>query len=134
MYAEDSFFTLTSGGQVLVGSISLLLAIVSLGASIRLSMRQSLPARMIGAFAVFFFFVWLSPQIYYTCYIFLLGVPWQVVIGTPPSPTDLLRLLTFTDRANLSFHGQGLLGWLLIVTAMLQPRFAALRHSPSDQA
>ena len=125
MYAEDSFFTLTTGGRILVGGISALLTLVCVAICAKLGWRRLLPARLIAAFAVFVFFVWLAPQIYYTCYIFLWDVPWQIVIGTPPYPTDLLRLLTFTDRANLSFHSQGLLGWLLIATALLLPRFSS---------
>jgi len=125
MYAGDSFFTLTSGGQVLVGGLSLLLTVICLAVYVKLSWRRPWPARLIAAFSVFVFFVWLSPQIYYVCYIFLRGVPWQMVIGIPPSPSELLKLLTFSDRANLSFHSRGLLGWILIAVALFQPRLTS---------
>ncbi|MGI9357314.1 MAG: hypothetical protein ACR2PF_19430 [Rhizobiaceae bacterium] len=126
MYAGDSYFTLTSGGQVLIGSISMLLALACVAVCAKLAWRRPWPARLIAALAVFVFFVWLSPQVYYTCYIFLWDVSWQIVIGIPPSPEDVLRILTFTNRANLSFHSQGLLGWLLIATALLLPRLCPL--------
>ncbi len=127
MYGEDSFFTLTIIGRILVGSISLVLTVICVAVCLKFARGRQWPFRFANAFVLFVLFVWLSPQIYYTCYIFLLDVPWQIVIGAPPTPGELVRLLTFSDRANLSFHGQGLLGWLLMAIALLQPRLSFRR-------
>ncbi|MEN0040319.1 MAG: hypothetical protein AAF764_03175 [Pseudomonadota bacterium] len=69
----------------------------------------------------FALFDWLTPQIYYFYYLGVIGdLPLQVVMDLPPTPTDLLRLLTFNERSNLSFHSRGLLGWALIAIALMQ--------------
>ena len=70
-------------------------------------------------------FVWLAPQAYYFYYIYLFGtLPWQSVVSWPPQPAELFDLLLFRNRQNLSFHSQGLLGWLLMLAALLAPRLS----------
>ena len=64
---------------------------------------------------LFFGFVWLSPQVYYTYYMTLFdGLPWQVVVKEPPSWRHLYGLMTFGGQTNLSAHSQGILGWLFL--------------------
>ena len=85
----------------------------------KLTKRLVLPLRIAVAALLFFAFVWLSPQVYYTYYMTLFdGLPWQVVVKDPPSWRRLLGLMSFGGQVNLSAHSQGVLGWLLFgVTA-----------------
>ena len=125
MYAEDSFFTLTVPGRVGLVCVSLILSGVTLAVLWRLAKLLTWPVRLGLALVLFYLFVWLSPQFYYLYYIFLLeGLPWQLVIGAPPSIGDMARLLLFQDSANLSYHSRGALGWLMILVSLLQPRLA----------
>ncbi len=79
--------------------------------------------RCLLALVLFWLFVWLSPQIYYWYYLLIFdGLPVQSVIGTPPTPFDLIRLIGFSDRHDLSHHGQGVLGWALVLTALWPQR------------
>ena len=127
MYAEDSFFTLTVPGQVGLVCVSLVLSGVILAVLWYLAKPHNWLVRLALAAVLFYLFVWLSPQFYYLYYIFLLeGLPWQLVIGPPPSIADMARLLLFQDSANLSYHSRGALGWLMILVGLLQPRLAQL--------
>ena len=118
MYAQDSFFTLTTGGQIGLALSSVNLSGLSVLITRRLAKDRPLLLQPLIGLICFFIFVWLSPQVYYTYYIYLLeGLPWQVVVQHPPGPGHLFNLLTFQDRANLSHHSQGVLGWILIVAA-----------------
>nr|WHW29432.1 hypothetical protein [uncultured bacterium] len=129
MYEEDSFFTLTVPGQVGLAVLSVVMSFIALWICWRLSHRIGLLPRALIALGLFYAFVWLAPQVYYTYYVFLLdGLPWQVVVRQPPSPLHLLNLLLFREQHNLSFHSQGVLGWLLIIVAALSPKFQPLRR------
>lgn len=111
-YTGDSFFTLTMGERVGLILVTLLLsaAMLAVGRWLR---------GVIWAVALIWAFIWLSPQAYYLYYQWIFeGLPWQIVVKTPPSPLDLLRFLTFQAGDTLSAHGQGLLGWLLIGSAL----------------
>ncbi|MEP1207011.1 MAG: hypothetical protein ABJM29_10115 [Rhizobiaceae bacterium] len=123
MYAEDSFFTLTMTGRLGLVALSALLGGLTLALFLRLSRGQYLVWRLSLALVLFFAFVWLSPQIYYAYYQLLIGdLPWQIVIGSPPTASDLFKQLSFQERHNLSYHSRGALGWLLIVLALFQRR------------
>ncbi len=118
MYADDSFHTLSLTGRIGLVCLSLGLAALILWLAWRGTARVGLAARLLIVGALFFSFVWLSPQVYYTYYLILFdGLPWQVVINTPPGPASLLDLLTFREAATLSAHAQGMLGWALIAMA-----------------
>lgn len=79
--------------------------------------------RVLLAIAAFWLFVWLSPQLYYLYYQMIFDdLPWQIVVKSPPGPANIAQLLSFTDRATLSAHGQGLLGWSLMLTALFRRR------------
>ncbi|NNK77370.1 MAG: hypothetical protein HKP40_01530 [Litoreibacter sp.] len=79
-----------------------------------------MPTRLLLALGLFYLFVWLSPQVYYTYYRFIIdGLPAQVVVKAPPFPSDVILLLAFRSDASLSFHGQGLLGWAMIFLTLV---------------
>jgi len=119
MYESDSLFTL-SGPQIAgVLAVSALLA-TALAAALGLLFRRlrSTAARIALAVLALWLFVWLSPQAYYTYYRAVIpGLPAQWVIGVPPGPERIARLLAFSARATLSDHGKGLLGWGLLLWA-----------------
>jgi hypothetical protein len=121
MYTEDSYFTLSNPGQFGLLVVSGTLAAITLFACWRMTIKRRLFTRLIMGLAVFYAFVWLAPQVYYTYYIFLLGVPWQIIIQMPPSALSIVKLLSFSDVGNLSHHSRGLLGWLILITAMASP-------------
>lgn len=118
MYGEDSFFTLTGGERAAVLALSVVMGWLCLWWSNRLGRGLFLPARLAIALFVFALFVWISPQVYYMLYMAFFGLAFQPVIGWPPSPLHYGNLLTFTGDTNLSAHGQGVLGLLLIVAAL----------------
>jgi len=127
MYVEDSFFTLSIVGRWGLVLISLLLGGATLALLWRLIRERSILLRLLLAGALFAIFVWLTPQVYYLYYLVLIdGLSWQIVVAGPPSPFDLMRQLLFQDRANLSYHSRGVLGWTLILLALVQPRLAQL--------
>ena len=127
MYGSDSFFDLT-----LIGRIGLL--ILSAGMSVALVAvfwktlrRRPLWVRLIGALTLLWLFVWLSPQVYYLYYRFLIpDLPLQWVLKTPTNPVDVARLLIFQGRETLSDHGKAVLGWALLASA-IAPSLSRLR-------
>lgn len=120
MYQNDSFFTLSTGGQAGLLILSFAIAAVLIGIVWRIAHNKHWILRVIFGLIAIYIFEWFSPQIYYIYYVLLLDVPWQVVIGSPPTPQSLLKLLTFSDNANLSFHSRGVFGWLLIAISLLR--------------
>ena len=116
MYSEDSFYTLSTYGRLAVVAVSLgmFAALLVLG-YVLAKARKGVVRIAIGMF-LFWIFVWLSPQVYYTLYQFLFeGLPRQWVVGNPPMPDKLARLIIFSDRQTLSAHGQGVLFWALML-------------------
>ncbi|MEO0820358.1 MAG: hypothetical protein AAF074_08025, partial [Pseudomonadota bacterium] len=91
--------------------------------------RRALLGGLLGL-ALWWAFLWLSPQVYYTYYRAIIpGLPLQVVIRSPPTPGDALGLLTFTGEDSLSAHGRGVLGWGMLVTGGMAGRRAARRRA-----
>ncbi len=116
MYSEDSFYTLSTYGRLAVVAVSLgmFAALLVLG-YVLAKARKGVVCIAIGMF-LFWIFVWLSPQVYYTLYQFLFeGLPRQWVVGSPPMADELARLIIFSDRQTLSAHGQGVLFWALML-------------------
>ena len=112
MYQQDSFFDLTPWGQVGLACISLTLFALMMFVTYRLLWRVPIWVRVLGALCLFYVFVWVSPQVYYTYYRMIIpDLPLQWVIWPPPEPSKALKMLVFQWRDNLSAHGQGLLGW-----------------------
>lgn len=119
MYQDDSFFTLTLAGQTGLVLLSTLMA--SMTVIVFCKLARPLNQISAAGLAVIFLWlhVWLSPQPYYFYYMLLYdGLPLQSVLAIPPSPGEILRLLTFTGDFNLSAHGKGVLGWLMILIAI----------------
>ena len=120
MYEGDSFFTLSVGGQIGLAAISLALFVAVLVALWWGTRRRSRPVRIAVALVGFWLFVWLSPQVYYQYYMLIFdGLPVQWVIWPPRGPGEALQLLIFTGPANLSAHGQGVLGWAMLCVAFV---------------
>lgn len=119
MYGQDSFFTLSIPGQIGLACLSLVLFAAVIGVSWRLAKCRSMWVRLGVPFLLFWLFVWVSPQVYYTYYRMIFdGLPAQWVIGVPPGLGHIIRLLTFTAQSNLSAHGQGILGWVAILVSL----------------
>jgi len=121
MYRQDSFFDLTPAGQAGLVCISATLFLAMLLAARALLSDRPVPVRVGGALVLFWLFVWASPQIYYQYYRTIMpGLPQQWVIWPPPGPGAALELLLFQGPRSLSAHGQGLLGWALLVVPFLR--------------
>ena len=125
-YAGDSFFTLTVGQQVGLACLSGLLAVAMLVLVRILTRGRRVLTRLLVALGLFYLFVWLSPQVYYTYYRFIIdGLPAQIGVKSAPLPSEVIALLTFQSDASLSFHTQGILGWGMILLAL-----AVFRRKP----
>lgn len=117
MYAGDSFFLLSLVGQ---GGLAALSALLALAAGAWVLSFTGLAMRMLAAVAVFWVFLWLTPQIYYLYYqIILDDLPWQFIVGAPPSPDALLDRYLFRGPATLSNHAKGVLAWALLALGPL---------------
>jgi len=114
-YAEDSFFTLGMGGRIGLVILSGVLATFCVGIVWGCVKGWGRVWRVV--------FAWLSPQVYYA-YFWLIfeNLPVQIVVRKPPGVGEVARLLSFTGKASLAQHGQGVFGWLLIATALLRGR------------
>ena len=123
MYRDDSFFTLgllEAAGLVVVTAL-LVLGVLALA---RRLCRGGPWRRLVWAAGLFWVFLWLSPQVYYAYYqIIFHGLPVQIVIGWPPGAEAVLRRLVFAGPATLAAHGQGVLGWVLVVGAVRRFRW-----------
>lgn len=120
MYQQDSFFDLSQWERVGFVCISAMLAILFLFASYRLLRNKPILIRLSGALILFWVFVWVSPQIYYTYYRMIIpDLPLQWVIWPPASPVDALRMMVFSGPQNLSAHSQRILGWVLLVAPFI---------------
>ncbi len=121
MYNQDSFFGLSQWGQVGLLCISTVLFIFMLFVTNRLLYQRALWVRIAGALVLFWLFIWMSPQVYYTYYRVLIPtLPLQWVIWPPDSPLVAVRYLFFQGPQNLSAHSQGLLGWFLMAVTFLK--------------
>jgi hypothetical protein len=127
MYRDDSFFSLGLVEAALLLAVSGLMVWGLLLLARRLCVRGGLGRRLLWAGGLFWLFLWLSPQVYYLFYqLIFAGLPVQIVITWPPGAETVLRRLTFTGPATLSAHGQGLLGWALLVLAVRPQWFGRL--------
>ncbi len=128
MYENDSLFTLCLTGTLVVVSISTVLSAVVLYGIFRLARGRALVWRLVIGLIGYGLFIWLAPQVYYTYYFFYFdSLPAQIVVGAPPSPIYLGRLMMFLENANLSFHSQGALGWASLIVAGYVARKKAAR-------
>lgn len=117
MYEGDSFFILSAAGQAGLAGLSALLAVLAGACVLAL---KGVGWRLTAALCAFWLFLWLTPQIYYLYYqIILDDLPWQIIVGPPPSPDRLLDLLLFRGPGTLSNHAKGVLGWALLALGPL---------------
>mgnify|MGYP001032706521 FL=1 len=117
MYEGDSFFILSAAGQAGLAGLSALLAVAA-GAAV-LAFKTTV-GRITSGLLVFWLFLWLTPQIYYLYYqIILDDLPWQIILGPPPSLDALLDWLLFRGPGTLSNHAKGVLGWALLALGPL---------------
>lgn len=130
MYANDSFLTLGLMGQIGLIGVSSVLTALALWIAWRATRGRAWHNRILIALGVLFVFQWLSPQVYYTYYQAIFdGLPWQIVINKPPDLRDFYDVLFFRGPTTLSAHGQGVLGWALILIALLRQTFGGLGAS-----
>ncbi|MAN98225.1 hypothetical protein [uncultured Roseovarius sp.] len=121
MYARDSFFDLSLAGQCGLVALSLLLSIAFLLVARLLLRTGAIWVRLLGAFSLYWLFVWLSPQVYYEYYRLLIpSLPAQWVIWPPRTPAEALALLALQGPHSLSAHGQALLGWSLLAAPFVR--------------
>ncbi len=123
MYADDTFHTLTYPEQ-----LGLILVSTGLAGGVfliawQLMVPQGRLIRAAIAASLFYLFVWLSPQAYYTYYLMVFdGLAWQMVIKAPPSPQAIFEIVTFQGPPTLAAHSKGLLGLTLMLIALGAPR------------
>jgi hypothetical protein len=123
MYRDDSFFTLGLLEAAGLLAVTALLVLTMLALARRLCRGRPV-RRLLAATGLFWVFLWLSPQVYYAYYqIIFDGLPVQIVIGWPPGAETVLRRLAFAGPATLAAHGQGVLGWVLVVGAVRRFRW-----------
>ncbi|MEO0829303.1 MAG: hypothetical protein AAFY03_02465 [Pseudomonadota bacterium] len=121
-YDGDTFFHLSIGGRWGLAALSLALSGLVFFCMYRLSRAWPRVWRIAAACVVFYAFVWLSPQVYYSYYRLIIdGLPAQVVVNAPPSPLETARLLAFSAAPTLSDHGKGALGWAMLLQAVIGP-------------
>lgn len=125
MYDSDSFFSMTMTMAARIGLLLLSFGLAALTAAafIKMTCRMAWPVRLLLAPVYLWIFVWLSPQVYYLYYMTLFDhLPLHSVVQSPPRPSQIMHLLSFTGKAALSQHATGVLGWGLIVLAIAGER------------
>lgn len=128
MYNQDSFFTLSLWGQLGLFALSMVMFAFLIYAMTRL--RGHWARRLSIALIGIYLFTWLSPQVYYSYYLLVFdGLPLQIVVGAPPTPAHIFGFMTFSGDQNLSVHGQGLLGWGMIITSLSTRFFKKCRNA-----
>ena len=129
MYQQDSFFDLSVLGRVGLVIISTALFLLIMFLAWKYLKPHGPMIRIIGALALFWCFVWMSPQVYYMYYWMIIpDLPVQWVIWPPAGPEKAARMLIFQYRQNLSAHFQGLLGWCVIAVPFAQEAWQKIRH------
>ena len=127
MYNGDRLFDLnfwTAAGLVLVAA---LLALGMVALTRRAVRGKGLAGRVVVGLALFYAFVWLSPQVWHFYWSVVAGgSPWEAVIGWPPAPEGPIRLLVFSGPWTIAAHAAGVLGWALIVVAVRPKSFGRI--------
>ncbi|MEM8631703.1 MAG: hypothetical protein AAGF74_10730 [Pseudomonadota bacterium] len=123
VYADDTFFHLTNFGRAGLAALSLAMGFGLLRVQRAAGRHLHIALRILLALGLFYDFIWLSPQVYYTYFRLIMdGLPAQVVVGPPPNPLEVLQLMTFTAKHSIAVHTQGLLGWAMFAAAVLPKR------------
>lgn len=125
MYQQDSFFDLSLWERIGLVCISAALAGLMLVVARMLLRDRPVWLCLAGALFLFWVFVWVSPQVYYTYYRMIIpDLPLQWVIWPPTRPLEALQMLFFSGPQNLSAHSQGVLGWALVAIPLFGRRGA----------
>lgn len=135
-YEGDSFHTLSVPGRTGLALLSLILAIglASLAVGKTMLLYRSIESWPLPGFltivvldglanlSLFWLFLWLSPQLYYTYYLILFdSLVWQWVVKAPPGPGVVFDVIAMPRSGNLSGHGLGLLGRALLLLSITAP-------------
>lgn len=125
MYQNDSFFDLSEWERVGLLCISAALTVLMILLARWLLRGAPVWVKLAGSLILFWIFVSASPQVYYMYYRMIIpDLPLQWVIWPPASVAEAARMLVFSGPQNLSAHGQGLLGWGLLIAPFLRRRRA----------
>lgn len=122
MYQGDGFFTLGFGAQAGLVVIALALGVLMIVATHQAARAIRLRVwAVVSALALFWGFVWLSPQVFYAYFLLVIDdLPAQWVVGwPPPSGPALTDLILFSGPAMIGDHARGLLFWLMAATAFM---------------
>jgi len=119
LYQNDSFYSLSTFGQLGLVFLSLLLCLGLMWVLCRLSRGRSVMVSVLLSLVLFYLFVWLSPQIYYSYYWLIMeNLPVQNVIKRPPSFYKIADFMFFQGRATYSNHAKGLMNLAMISLAV----------------
>ena len=119
LYANDTFFHLSTLERVGLVLLSIVLAMVTVAVFWKLTSSFKLVFKLLAAIFFIWIFIWISPQVYYLYYIQIIdGLPLQNVIQWPPSPLEVFQTVTFSGKSNLSNHGKGLIFWAMMIIAL----------------
>ena len=123
MYGKDGFFALTPHRQVGLALLSVVLCVLMVGLTRTFTRGWPWVVRLMLTLVLLWVFIWLSPQVYYSLQSLLSDdVPARWVIGMPPPLGKTLRVITFTGPADLTHHGQGALGLLMLFSGLSRDR------------
>lgn len=112
-FSKDSFFTLSGTGQAGLLTLSVLMAALMLAMTRKICTGKKTVNRLGLAAILFVFFLWLSPQVYYSYYQLIIpGLPWQIVIKSP-----IERLISLHFRPTLAQLGQAILFLMMLLVA-----------------
>ena len=125
MYDHDTFFHLSLWGRCGLVLLSLALGGLTIAAAIVIFRKvRNLPAvpaltlRALFAITLFWVFLWLSPQAYYTYYTAIIeDLPYQWVITRPTSWVEIASILFFQNANTLAQISKMAFGWALIFLA-----------------
>ena len=141
-YEGDSFYTLDALEQTGLLALTILLSgLFLVFGAIKSRFLYNYPYSkivipiidLVVTSGLFYLFIWLSPQVYYSYYLIIFDdLPLQIVIKDGPSLAELGNLLSMTDRPFLSQHGQGLLGRALLIQVALY-RFVLFEGSQNSK-
>ena len=125
MYDHDTFFHLSLWGRCGLVVLSLALGGLTIAAAIAsfrkvhdLPVVLTLALRALIAIVMFWIFLWLSPQVYYTYYTAIIeDLPYQWVITRPTSWVEIASILFFQNANTLAQISKMAFGWALIFLA-----------------
>lgn len=132
MYAGDSFFTLTPGGQAGLVALSGVLGLAMVWLTWWLTRRRGIAIRLAVWAVLFVAYLWLSPQVYYFYYRLIIdGLPLQWVIGPWPDP-GVIGPELFPARRSMAADARAALGITMLLAALASGLDRGRRHTHQD--